>query len=128
MATTMTRVVPRGFSALQRKLSAKREELLARFSEQRAEVLVEHEPDDEGAEANRNANRDLAFSILDRERRTIQEIEAAQQGLKAGDYGVCDECGTQISNARLRALPWTRLCIHCAERAAMAYRSFELRY
>jgi len=115
-----TRVVPRRFTALEKELLAKREALMARFAEQRAEVLIEREPDDEGAEAIRSFSREFTFSMLDRERQTLVEIEEAQKRLKAGDYGICGACGTQIPDARLQALPWTRVCVHCAERATAA--------
>lgn len=117
---TMTREVSRNFTGLEKELSAKREALMARFAEQRAEVLVDREPDDEGAEASRNFSREFTFAILDRERRTLVEIEEAQKRLKAGEYGICDACGTQIPDARLRALPWTRVCVHCAEHVTAA--------
>ena len=93
---------------------------MARFTEQRAEILIGREPDDEGAEASRSASRELTFSMLDQEKRTLLEIEEAQKRLKAGDYGICNACGTQIPHARLRALPWTRVCVHCAEHASAA--------
>ena len=120
MAATRTRLLPREFTSLERELSARREALLAHFAERRAEVLVEREPDDEGAEASRSFSREFTFSMLDRERQTLEEIEAAQKRLRVGDYGVCGTCGMQIPDARLQALPWTRVCIQCAERGTAA--------
>jgi RNA polymerase-binding transcription factor DksA len=57
---------------------------------------------------------------LDRERRTLQEIDVALERMKAGRYGQCEICGTSIPEARLRALPWTRFCVRCAERSPSA--------
>ncbi len=119
MATTPKAIRAR-HHALEKELSAQREALLARFAEQRSEAFVELDRDDECAEANRNLARHLILTNLDRERRTLQEIDVALQRMKTGDYGQCEICGTSIPDARLRALPWTRFCVHCAERSASA--------
>jgi DnaK suppressor protein len=44
----------------------------------------------------------------------IKAIDAALERLKRREYGICEECGEPISAKRLKALPWTRYCIHCA--------------
>ncbi len=119
MATSPKTVRTR-YHALERELSAQREALLARFAEQRSEAFLEHEPDDECAEANRNLARHLILTNLDRERRIVQEIDVALQRMKSGRYGECEICGTSIPDARLRALPWTRFCVGCAERSTSA--------
>jgi RNA polymerase-binding transcription factor DksA len=31
-----------------------------------------------------------------------------------GTYGTCERCGRAIGLGRLRALPWTRVCLACA--------------
>src|SRR5579864_7488650 len=127
MSTSATRV-PRKFAKLEKALLAEREELLSRLASQRADVLIEHEPDDEGAEACGTFSRDLSFSILDQDWRTLEEIEAAHKRLKTGEYGICGVCGIQIPNARLRALPWARLCVRCADPVASASSMPRLRY
>jgi DnaK suppressor protein len=48
------------------------------------------------------------------EQREIEEIDAALQRLAAGSYGICEDCQDKITDARLRALPATRLCVDCA--------------
>jgi DnaK suppressor protein len=106
------------YGALEEQLSLEREKLRTRFAEQRTDVFIDREPDDEGAEANRNLTTHLILSTLDRERRILHEIELALERMKTGVYGVCDACGTSIPPARLRAVPWARYCVNCAERAA----------
>jgi RNA polymerase-binding transcription factor DksA len=64
--------------------------------------------------------RHLILTNLDRERRTLQDIDVALGRMKAGRYGQCEICGNIIPDARLRALPWTRFCVRCAERSASA--------
>jgi DnaK suppressor protein len=47
--------------------------------------------------------------------RLHQAVERALLRLKKGDYGVCIACGSPISRARLKALPWTQSCRDCVE-------------
>src|SRR5579859_5723900 len=101
MATSPKTVRTR-YHALERELSAQRDALLARFAEQRSEAFLEHEPDDECAEANRNLARHLILTNLDRERRLVQEIDVALQRMKSGRYGECEICGTSIPRSEER--------------------------
>ncbi len=61
------------------------------------------------------AETDRAFTlrIRDRERRLIKKIRGALQRMEEGSYGICDDCGEEISVARLKARPVTKLCINC---------------
>lgn len=72
------------------------------------------EPDDEGAQALHSVTNDLAMANMEREVRTLAEIELSLRRIEAGEYGICGSCEERIPEARLRALPWTRLCVHCA--------------
>jgi DnaK suppressor protein len=79
-------------------------------------VAAQREPDDEAALAVNNYANDLALVTMGCEQRELDEIEAALSRLCTGEYGICQTCETPIGQARLRALPWARLCIRCAER------------
>jgi DnaK suppressor protein len=114
---TMTRTSRNKFSALERELAAQRIELCHRIDRHRMDVVRDREPDDETAAAVENASRDMLAATLERERRTLKEIESALFRLQKGEYGTCDSCGATIPIARLEALPWARRCIDCAERA-----------
>jgi RNA polymerase-binding transcription factor DksA len=46
----------------------------------------------------------------------LQMVEDALRRTRSGTYGVCDGCGRLIDANRLRAIPYTRLCIKCKER------------
>jgi RNA polymerase-binding transcription factor DksA len=54
----------------------------------------------------------------DRALRAVQEIDAALQRILDGAYGNCESCHTPIDEARLSALPATRICSKCAGREA----------
>lgn len=57
-----------------------------------------------------------AYEILEVERRELEQIDLALRALNDGTYGVCDECGKKIAEARLRALPFATTCIECKRR------------
>ncbi len=63
--------------------------------------------------ATAESDRSFTLRIRDRERRLIRKIQNALQRIDDGTYGVCEECGEDISIARLKARPVTRLCINC---------------
>ena len=46
----------------------------------------------------------------------LQAIEEALERIEKGTYGDCRDCGEAIAEARLNAIPWTRVCIHCKEK------------
>ena len=48
---------------------------------------------------------------------TLKKIDQAIQRLEDGTYGRCEECEREISEARLRALPFATLCRDCQEQA-----------
>lgn len=66
--------------------------------------------------ASAESDRAFTLRIRDRERRLIRKIQSAIQRLEDGTYGICEECGEEISVARLKARPVTKLCINCKSR------------
>jgi RNA polymerase-binding protein DksA len=95
-------------------LMEKREELICRLYERRSQIAVDREPDDEGAFALQDVIKDLALTNMEREIRTLSEVELSLRLMESGQYGTCGSCGDEIPTARLQALPWTRICVVCA--------------
>jgi RNA polymerase-binding protein DksA len=95
-------------------LVEKRRELISRLYERRSQIAVEREPDDEGAFALQDVIKDLALTNMEREIRTLSEVELSLRLMESGQYGLCGSCGDEIPTARLQALPWTRICVVCA--------------
>ncbi len=102
------------FETYRKLLEDRRQELVERLYQRHGEITIEGGPEDEAAIALRSVNRDLAIANMERETRTLSEIELSLKRLEAGQYGICGSCDSVIPGARLRALPWTRLCIDCA--------------
>ncbi len=63
--------------------------------------------------ASGERERELSLTFGDRERSKLQNVEDALQRLKDGIYGECEECGEPIGEQRLRALPFTCVCVEC---------------
>ena len=72
---------------------------------------------DEGMDAydlaSEERDRDISMILSDRDRIKLQSIEEALQRINAGSYGICEECELDIAEDRLKALPFTRLCVIC---------------
>lgn len=66
--------------------------------------------------ASAESDRSFTLRIRDRERRLIRKIQGAIQRIEDGTYGICEDCGEEISIARLKARPVTKLCINCKSR------------
>jgi DnaK suppressor protein len=58
----------------------------------------------------------FVFRIKERESRLTQKIEEALKLIEEGTFGICEECGREISEERLMARPVTTLCIQCKRR------------
>lgn len=48
----------------------------------------------------------------------VEKIKQAISRIDAGTYGICASCGEAIKPERLAAIPYTHLCISCAEKQA----------
>ncbi|MHB1534577.1 MAG: TraR/DksA family transcriptional regulator [Acidimicrobiales bacterium] len=111
------------FLAAQRKqLLDERAGYLRQAEELKAEadsLALEHEPgdvqfDEEGGEGGTsNVDRELDLILSAQARASIAEIDRALEKLDAGTYGVCEQCGQPIPQARLEALPHAALCVSC---------------
>lgn len=45
----------------------------------------------------------------------LYEVERALARIDEGRYGVCRRCGGEIDAARLKAIPYARYCLRCAD-------------
>jgi RNA polymerase-binding transcription factor DksA len=58
--------------------------------------------------------RSQVGAMIEQARQHLREIEAAEDRIGAGTYGVCESCGGPIGEGRLEARPVARTCIRCA--------------
>ena len=57
----------------------------------------------------------FTFRLRGREKTFLKKIERALIKIDEGTFGICEECGEEISVKRLEARPETTLCIRCKE-------------
>jgi DnaK suppressor protein len=67
----------------------------------------------ESAEAD--IQEDLEFALVQMKSETLNKINDALGRLEQGDYGYCYDCGEEIAEKRLRALPFAVRCKDCEE-------------
>jgi len=74
----------------------------------------------ESAEAD--IQEDIEFALVQMKSETLNKINDALARLEHGNYGYCFECGDEIGEKRLRALPFAVRCKDCEEARENAER------
>lgn len=62
-----------------------------------------------------NFEQEFTLGLIEAEEDTLTKIDAALDRIEKGAYGKCVQCEGVIPKARLNAIPYTPLCIKCAE-------------
>jgi DnaK suppressor protein len=63
---------------------------------------------------------EIEFALIQMKAETLNKIDEALRRLEEGSYGYCFECGEEISERRLRALPFAVRCKNCEEAREVA--------
>ncbi|MFH0880598.1 MAG: TraR/DksA C4-type zinc finger protein [Lentisphaerota bacterium] len=74
-----------------------------------------------------NFDREFALNLVSSEQDALYEIDEAIHRIDLGTYGSCEMCGCAIEKARLKALPFAKMCIQCkseSEKGKTRYRPF----
>jgi DnaK suppressor protein len=64
-------------------------------------------------QASFEADVDFNIHMKERENRLVFKIREALERIENGTYGICEICGEEISESRLKARPVTTECINC---------------
>jgi DnaK suppressor protein len=108
--------------ALQQMLLQKRHEILKEIEGSLGQSLTEDQQRrlesarDVGDQALMDLDRELGISLMEMRNRRRQAIDEALTRLNEGTYGICAECGVEISERRLEAVPFAKLCVECQAR------------
>ena len=110
-------------AGLKRMLSERRREMQddvhGRIRDGRADRPNDVRDDLEVSAAN--IQGDIEFALVQMRAETIARIDEALLRIDAGKYGSCFECAGEISDRRLRALPFAVRCQACEERREEAH-------
>ena len=71
---------------------------------------------DEIEHSDANITGDVEFALLQIQDETLRRVDEALRRLEVNGYGSCFECGVEISETRLRALPFAVRCKACEEK------------
>jgi len=98
-------------------LEAKRLELVKKAKQTLDEdmTLDVNDLPDEMDLASSEYLQSFTFRLRGREKSFLDKINKALAKIDDGSFGVCEECGEEITMKRLEARPETTLCIRCKE-------------
>ena len=116
-----TKAPTRRYEDLKRILEDRRREILSQVQGKIRDVRTEgsssklNEVFDAGESSEADIQEDIEFALIQMKAETLNKINQALTRLEEGTYGNCFECGEEISEARLRALPFAVRCKDCEE-------------
>lgn len=99
---------------IKKSLEQRKEDLMQRISSVKTGMTAEHSAD-WSEQAQERQNDEVLEAIGNESRNELAQINKALERMDSGDYTSCSHCGEDISLERLEAVPYTHLCINCAE-------------
>ena len=117
---------PSRYSELKQMLDERRREIQAevqgkmRDVRQAGEVGKLNDVFDAVESSEADIQEDIEFALIQMKSETLNKINDALGRLEQGDYGNCFDCGEEIAEKRLRALPFAVRCKDCEEAREVA--------
>ena len=112
------------YNELKKMLDNRRRELVAEVQGRMRDVRNDGHKDrdvlDQGESSEVDIQEDIELALIQMKSETLNKINEALARLEDGRYGLCFECGDEISEARLRALPFAVRCKDCEEAREIA--------
>ena len=107
------------YNELKKMLEDRRRELMnevqGKIRDVRADGNKDRDVLDQGESSEVDIQEDIEFALIQMKSETLNKINDALARLDQGDYGYCFECGEEIGEKRLRALPFAVRCKDCEE-------------
>ena len=105
---------------LEDRLYELRRDVHGRMRDARIDSFHERQAIDQGETSELDTQGELEFALIQMKAETLNKIDAALRRLDEGTYGRCYECGNEITQRRLRALPFAVRCKDCEESRELA--------
>jgi DnaK suppressor protein len=96
-------------------LIARCQELEAQLKKLSTEKITDDQVQDPGDQALSSTMENLRNSLQDTELWEYKRILQALEKINDGTYGICIDCGTEISEKRLSSYPNAARCLACQE-------------
>lgn len=110
---------PSRFNDLKTILETRRCELVREIQEKiravRSDGITDRDGLDDAECSEVDIQDDIEFALIQLKTETLSKIDTALRRLEEGNYGDCFECGDEIAEARLRALPFAVRCRGCEQ-------------
>jgi DnaK suppressor protein len=104
---------------LRKMLEDRRGELMREVQERirdaRSDITKERQVFDQGESSGVDIQEDIEFALIQMKAETLNKIDAALRRFNEDTYGVCFDCGDEIAERRLSALPFALRCKDCEE-------------
>jgi DnaK suppressor protein len=121
------RMAPARYTELKQMLDSRRREIQAEVAGKMRDVREEgtwggklNEVLDAVESSEADIQEDIEFALIQMKSETLNKINDALVRLEHGDYGNCYDCGEEIGEKRLRALPFAVRCKDCEEAREVA--------
>ncbi len=101
--------------SIKKKLLERRAEMTKDLSTLSTEKVSDGQVQDTGDEALSLTMEKLQTSLEQADIDELKLIDDALGRIARGEYGVCIDCGQQISTVRLETFPYAARCIVCQE-------------
>jgi len=102
----------RELNLFKKLLNRRLEELLMEAERTKDQVKETEEPSPDPLDQASNVfDRDFLLRLRDRERKLMLKIKEALERIENGTFGICEVCGQNLSQKRLRSSPMAILCI-----------------
>ncbi|TWU07092.1 General stress protein 16O [Symmachiella macrocystis] len=110
---------------LHESLMQKRDDLREKLAEDLSSLGPSTSPGDICDEASEGSKKEIDSQLAALESRELTQIETAIKLIRLGRYGMCEDCETKIPVARLKALPYTPLCIECQRKRELVGNDYD---
>ncbi len=100
------------YEDLKHELEERLADLQTRLSSIKKDVTQAHSVDS-AERAQERENDEVVDAIGNETALSISVIQAALGRIESGTYGVCEDCGETIGQARLKAIPEATRCLSC---------------
>jgi DnaK suppressor protein len=114
------------YNELKQMLEGRRRELQAQVQGKMRDVRASGEVNkltevfDAGESSENDIQEDIELALIQMKAETLNKVDDALRRLEQGSYGNCFECGDEIAEKRLRALPFAVRCKDCEEARELA--------
>ena len=115
---------------LRKILESQRQTLAKDIQQRKRELRAEKTPlprsgkdylgDTESDGIDESVHSEIEISFVQLRSDELHKVQDALNRLERGEYGECSECGGEISDRRLQALPFAVRCKECEEKHEVA--------